>query len=68
VPLVAGALSVYRWLSPGRAAQLPEWIWERVGLTRAADGIAPDVIKRRVDLLDTRPWFGPDRLKLMPAA
>jgi hypothetical protein len=66
VPLLTGALSVFRWLSPGRAAALPPWLWERVGLPKPES--APEIDKRRVDLLDRRPWYGPDREKLQPAA
>ncbi len=61
-PLMAGVLSVFRWLAPGRARELPPWIWERVGLPPALDGMPPPIEKRRVDLLDRRPWFGPDRV------
>jgi hypothetical protein len=66
--LLAGALSVFRWISPGRAGELPDWIWERLGLEPPAAASAPEIVKRRVDLLDTRPWYGPDREKLKPAA
>jgi len=66
--LLAGALSVFRWISPGRAQELPDWIWERLGLEPPAAGDTPEIVKRRVDLLDTRPWYGPDRQKLEPAA
>jgi hypothetical protein len=65
--LLAGALSIFRWISPGRAEALPPWLWQRLGL-RAAPAAGPEIDKRRVDLLDTRPWYGPDREKLQPAA
>jgi hypothetical protein len=70
LPLMAGALSVFRWVAPGRAAELPECVWERVGLGAAAPppGGSRDYDKRRVDLLDRRPWFVPDRLELESAA
>ena len=70
LPLMAGALSVFRWLAPGRAAGLPPWLWERVGLSASAPPAngARDYDKRRVDLLDRRPWFVPDRLELESAA
>ena len=64
--LLAGVLSVFRWISPGRAQALPVWIWERVGLRAPEPGEVPDIDKRRVGLLDTRPWYGPDREKLQP--
>jgi hypothetical protein len=65
--LMAGALSVFRWVSPGRAQLLPRWLWERLGLPPMADAPMPQIEKRRADLLDTRPWYGPDREKLQPA-
>jgi hypothetical protein len=65
--LLAGALSVFRWISPGRAAALPGWIWTRLGIPAPEPGAGPEIDKRRVSLLDTRPWFGPDRQKLQPA-
>jgi hypothetical protein len=70
VPLAAGALAVFRWLAPGRAALLPGWIWERVGLSPpgAERPAGPDFHKRRAELLDRRPWFVPERLRLEPAA
>jgi hypothetical protein len=70
LPLLAGALSVYRWVAPGRAAELPDCVWERVGLSAAAPPPtgSRDYDKRRVDLLDRRPWFVPDRLELESAA
>ena len=66
-PLLAGALSVFRWISPGKARALPGWLWGRLGIA-APEGPGPDTVERRVKLLDTRPWYGPDRAKLQPAA
>jgi hypothetical protein len=70
IPLIAGVLSVFRWAAPGRAARLPSWLWERVGLAVAAPANAAgeEYLKRRVELLDRRPWFVPDRLELERAA
>lgn len=70
-PLVAGALSIFRWLAPERASRLPAWIWQRVGLGRvkpSAPAGPEDFNKRRVDLLDRRVWFAPERARLEPAA
>jgi hypothetical protein len=68
-PLLAGALSVFRWMSPGRAQHLPEWLWQKVGLAPGGvSGEAPDYERRRMDLLDRRPWFAPERARLEPAA
>ena len=33
-PLLGGALSVFSWLNPKRAAELPEWVWEQFGVRR----------------------------------
>jgi hypothetical protein len=66
--LLAGALAVFRWISPGRARELPAWLWDRLGLDSPGAEDSPEIVKRRVDLLDTRPWYGPDREKLKPAA
>jgi hypothetical protein len=68
VPLLAGALTVFRWLAPGRARDLPDWIWERLQLSPPAGSpVADEIDKRRVSLLDTRPWFGPDRAECQPS-
>ncbi len=66
--LLAGVLSVFRWISPGRARNLPSWLWDRVALPQPPQEVQPEIEQRRVDLLDTRPWYGPDRAKLQPAA
>ena len=68
--LMAAALTVFRWLAPGRAQELPAWIWGCLELPPAAASPEhpPEIDGRRVSLLDTRPWFGPDRQKLQSAA
>ncbi len=66
--LMAGALWVFRWLSPGRAQALPDWIWDRLRMPPMPQTPLPEIDHRRVSLLDTRPWYGPDREKLKPAA
>jgi|SRR5579871_623885 len=67
-PLLAGVLEVFRWCSPGNAQMLPEWIWERLQLPKSPKEQMPEVDRRRVALLDTRPWFGEDRRSQQPAA
>ena len=57
--LLAGGLSVFAWMCPGRAAALPRWVWERLQLPVPVEQSAPDVDQVRVNLLDTRPWFIP---------
>jgi hypothetical protein len=56
-PLLAGALSVFGWLAPGRAQDIPDTIWPRLRLTRPRNDGDPEVSRRRAALLDSRPWF-----------
>jgi len=64
-PLIAAALTVFRWLSPGCAAELPAWIWDCLGIVaQPVQADAPKLIRPRTELLDRRPWYGPDRANL----
>jgi hypothetical protein len=65
--LLGGVLSVFAWIAPGSARELPDWLWGRLGIRPPAGG-AEEIDKARVELLDRRPWFGPDRRKLQDAA
>jgi nucleotidyltransferase DUF2204 len=56
-PLLAGSLSVFRWLAPDRARDIPEPIWTRLGLALPQPNTDPNVTPRRAALLDSRPWF-----------
>lgn len=67
-PLMAGILSVFRWMSPGRAQAIPERVWNTLELPPMQAAPLPEIECRRVSLLDRRPWYGPDREKLQPAA
>jgi hypothetical protein len=58
--LLAGLLSVYAWLHPEGAALLPDWLWPHLGLP-APSGPDQTAGRRRIDLLDSRDWFGPSR-------
>jgi hypothetical protein len=53
--LLASLLSLFAWIAPGRARQLPDWLWGRLHLE------APPAGRVRCDdhvrLLDTREWF-----------
>jgi len=60
LPLVKGLLSVFSWVSPGRARQLPSWVWPKLDLAAPAESESttdPEGRPPRPDLLDTRPWF-----------
>jgi hypothetical protein len=50
-PLLGGALSVFSWLSPERAASLPEWIWEKSGLRTPTITSADESEENRAKLL-----------------
>ncbi len=57
VPLLSGALSVFRWLSPGVAARFPEWLWSSVHLPAEHNKSGADILPERAAWLDTRPWY-----------
>jgi len=67
-PLLAGVLAVFAWIAPGRAQDLPAWLWRRLGLEAPARSAGPGILASRVNLMDRRPWFGPDRETQKPAA
>lgn len=55
--LLSGVLCVFAWLCPGRVAQLPAWLWDRLQLPALQSLNGPELDQCRVDWLDTRPWF-----------
>lgn len=57
--LLGAAVSLFGWLCPVRARELPPWIWSWLGIAVPAVGPACDEDPRRLILLDSRPWFGP---------
>ena len=70
LPLLRGALALYGWLCPERAAALPPGLWREIGVPPPAPGPAAGG-RRRVDLLDSRPWLFPPPLQeedAVPAA
>jgi hypothetical protein len=66
--LLAGILAVFAWIAPGSARNLPDWLWPQLGIAEPAASAMMEIDKPHVDLLDRRPWFGPDRQKLQDAA
>jgi hypothetical protein len=56
LPLLQAALTVYQWLCPGRAAELPAKLRKQLHLARH-DGGVPDCSEERTKLLDSRGWF-----------
>jgi hypothetical protein len=71
IPLLAAALTVFRWIAPGRAQTLPPWLWEKLELppmpTSPLAAELPETDQWRASLLDRRSWFGP-QLKRSEAA
>ena len=55
-PLLQGAVSVFSWLAPDRAATIPHRVRTRLELTDPATG-GPELSHARANLLDSRPWF-----------
>jgi len=53
-PLLAAVLSVFGWVCPARALELPTGLWRRLGISRPSPGPC------RAALFDSRPWFQPD--------
>jgi hypothetical protein len=56
-PLLTGALSVYGWLAPDRARDIPHLVWDQLGLTVPGQRGSPGLAASRAALLDSRPWF-----------
>jgi hypothetical protein len=52
--LLGGALSVFSWLNPQRAAAFPEWVWEKFGV-RNPSFTAAESEDARANLLADRP-------------
>ncbi|MGE0127379.1 MAG: nucleotidyltransferase [Blastocatellales bacterium] len=58
--LLAGVLTFFVWLCPGRARTLPDWLWERLNLIKPSlSASAEEINDRHVGLIDSRPWFTP---------
>jgi hypothetical protein len=66
LPLLKGLLSVYSWLCPRNARELPARLWRRLGLPPAL-GVPTRLKRDHIRLLDGRYWFaalGPSGKKL----
>jgi hypothetical protein len=55
--LLAAALSIYRWICPGRCRSIPDPVWERLQLPPPRADASPPIDWHHVALLDLRPWF-----------
>lgn len=56
LPLLHGALTLFAWLCPNRVGDIPPKLRRQFGIRKTKSSVAgPDL--RRINLLDTRPWF-----------
>jgi predicted nucleotidyltransferase len=57
--LLGSLMLAFRWVCPEPARNLPNWIWEKMGVADTPLPKGPKIQERNVELLDTRDWFGP---------
>ena len=59
LPLLQAVLTVFTWMSPARAAAIPEPVRRRFALpwVESPDPVATEA--QRVHLFDSRPWYAP---------
>jgi hypothetical protein len=58
IPLLTGALAVFRWLSPGVSSRFPEWLWSAVNMSACEASIEQEILPEHAARLDKRPWYG----------
>jgi hypothetical protein len=58
-PLLAGLLSVFAWLCPARARELPASLWRELKMGSGVPNPYLASGESRADLLDSRWWFRP---------
>ena len=58
MPLLKGVLSIFAWMCPSCADYIPDGVRMQHDIT-AEQRQVTTINPRRVELLDTRPWFGP---------
>lgn len=56
-PLLHSVLLLFSWVCPDGAAQLPQMVRERFSLPGQNFRLGDETEKRRVALLDSRPWY-----------
>ncbi len=57
-PLLRGLLTVFGWVCPDGARELPSWVWDELQVCRPEEDDG-ETTARRAPLLDSRPWFTP---------
>lgn len=58
-PLLSSLLSIFRWLCPDRARDLPSSLWDKLHLPAPDQHSDMELTNQRARLLDSRPWFTP---------
>jgi hypothetical protein len=59
-PLLYSVLTIFRWMCPNLAQELPGWLWQEAEKTGGRQqSFSPEDCRDRADLLDRRPWFNP---------
>jgi hypothetical protein len=58
-PLLYAILTIFRWMCPNLAQELPVWLWREAEKTGVTQPFSPEDCQGRADLLDRRPWFSP---------
>jgi hypothetical protein len=56
-PLLAAALSVYRWMCPGHSRAIPALAWDSLNVPPPRPEAVPEIDWHHSALLDVRPWF-----------
>ena len=56
--LLASALAVFAWICPGRVQFFAQNVWKQLGIP-VPNSEGPEIDRRRVASLDSRPWFIP---------
>ncbi len=56
--LLGSALRIFSWICPGRVKLFPRGLWETLGMAKP-NGDGPDIVEKRINYLDSRPWFIP---------
>jgi hypothetical protein len=56
-PVLGSVMSLFRWLCPGRAEELPESIWAPLGLLPSCAAAPPGVDRLRTELFKSSDWF-----------
>jgi hypothetical protein len=58
-PLLYAILTIFRWMCPNLAQELPVWLWQEAEKTGVPQSFSRENCRDRADLLDRRPWFSP---------